>query len=244
VAAPRPPVSRNQLDQAGTRVRRAAEAGEPVAESVRETIAAFRDWHVGTGFFVEEMLVAALHSRTNLSQEQLPITSRAKTPDAILAKLRRQPTSLARMQDIAGSRVVVLNLELQDLVLDVVHMLYQAEHVATDDSREHGDRLGYRAVHVIVRVDGRLAEIQVRTRLQDRWAQLVEAMDDAGVRVILDHVGPGATIEDVRRVVDYKHGVGDDDELGYLLELSTAIRELDLGNLDVPLPTPPWEEQG
>ena len=37
---------------------------------------------------------------------------------------------------------------------------------------------GYRAVHVIVTVDHRLVEIQVRTTLQDLWAQVVERLAD------------------------------------------------------------------
>lgn len=37
---------------------------------------------------------------------------------------------------------------------------------------------GYRAVHVIVKVRGRPVEIQVRTRLQDLWAQIVERLAD------------------------------------------------------------------
>ena len=144
----------------------------------------------------------------------MPITSRAKTLEAILAKLRRQPTSLARMQDIAGSRIVVPSLEAQQIVVEGVVAMFEDEHVATTDNRQTGDRHGYRAVHVIVRVDGRFAEIQVRTRAQDGWANLVEAMDDAMVkRVLEDH--PQAAIEAVRKGIDFKHGVGPPETLAY-----------------------------
>jgi hypothetical protein len=37
---------------------------------------------------------------------------------------------------------------------------------------------GYRAVHVIVKLQGRLVELQVRTRLQDSWAQAMERLAD------------------------------------------------------------------
>jgi ppGpp synthetase/RelA/SpoT-type nucleotidyltranferase len=37
---------------------------------------------------------------------------------------------------------------------------------------------GYRAVHVIVRVDGKPVEIQVRSLLQHRWAELSEKASD------------------------------------------------------------------
>jgi hypothetical protein len=38
----------------------------------------------------------------------------------------------------------------------------------------------YRAVHLIVRGQGRSVEIQVRTTLQDVWANVVEATADSG----------------------------------------------------------------
>ena len=43
---------------------------------------------------------------------------------------------------------------------------------------------GYRAVHVIVSMDRHLAEVQVRTELQHRWAMLVERFADAWVQQI------------------------------------------------------------
>jgi ppGpp synthetase/RelA/SpoT-type nucleotidyltranferase len=43
---------------------------------------------------------------------------------------------------------------------------------------------GYRAVHVIVKPRGRLVEIQLRTLLQDRWAQIVERLADTWGRDI------------------------------------------------------------
>jgi ppGpp synthetase/RelA/SpoT-type nucleotidyltranferase len=37
---------------------------------------------------------------------------------------------------------------------------------------------GYRAVHVIVRTQGCLVEVQVRTHMQDMWTQTVERLAD------------------------------------------------------------------
>ena len=45
------------------------------------------------------------------------------------------------------------------------------------DRRERPSH-GYRAVHLIVRSHGKLVEIQVRTWLQDLWAQLSEKLAD------------------------------------------------------------------
>lgn len=59
---------------------------------------------------------------------------------------------------------------------------------------------GYRAVHVLVDVDGRKVEVQIRTAVQHLWAELSEKLSDAfgvavkygggppAVRSALDHV--------------------------------------------------------
>jgi hypothetical protein len=44
--------------------------------------------------------------------------------------------------------------------------------------RRADPRFGYRAVHLIVRIDELLVEIQIRTEMQDSWAQIVERLGD------------------------------------------------------------------
>ena len=63
----------------------------------------------------------------------------------------------------------------QDEVVEGLKELFSDPEV--DDRREHPSH-GYRAVHVIAEVQGKPVEIQVRTRLQDLWAQLCEVISD------------------------------------------------------------------
>src|SRR5262249_4120968 len=155
-------------------VRRAAEAGQPVPVEILETVNQFRAWHLETLAAVQDRISDARGRRNHLSP-----TSRLKTPEAILAKLKRTPTSLMGMQDIAGARVIVDNLTVQDSTLSVITGLFPDEVIKIKDQRVESDVHGYRAIHVIMKVDGRLAEIQIRTRWQDRWAQVVERLDAA-----------------------------------------------------------------
>jgi ppGpp synthetase/RelA/SpoT-type nucleotidyltranferase len=99
-----------------------------------------------------------------------------KTPDSIVAKLRRTKIELARMQDIAGCRLIVSGIEEQDMVVGTLADLFSDVRVV---DRRTSPAAGYRAVHVIPTVDGRQVEIQVRTDLQHRWADLSEQMADA-----------------------------------------------------------------
>ena len=99
----------------------------------------------------------------------------AKTMGSIVAKLEREKTRLSTMQDIAGCRVEVANRIEQDNVVEQVVQLFPNSKI--DDRRARPSH-HYRAMHVIVEVDGHSVEVQIRITLQNTWAQLVEALAD------------------------------------------------------------------
>ena len=106
-----------------------------------------------------------------------PPAARRKTLDSVVAKLKRSTTDLGSMQDIAGCRINVPGLDDQDDAVARIQERFEARK--TDDLRDR-PHSGYRAVHVIVAAPhGRWVEIQVRTALQDLYAQLSERMADA-----------------------------------------------------------------
>ena len=193
------PLSRNQLDRAGGRIRAAARERRPHDPAVLEVIDGFRALHLPTLEEAQRRLSMFLHDEAGLPEERYPVTSRLKTSGAIIAKLTRTATSLTRMQDVAGARGVVPSLESQDVV-----------GINVKDQRQNPDRYGYRAVHVIVRLHDRIAEVQVRSDWQDRWAQVVEGLDS-------------------RFRSDLKHGRGPAEWLEWLHELSDELRKADLG---------------
>lgn len=85
------------------------------------------------------------------------------------------------------------------------------------DTRERPDQYGYRAVHVVVTLEERFVEIQIRTVAQNAWAQIVEKLDEV-------------------RGSDLKHGRGPADWLEWLHELGDELRKRDLGE---PFQVPP-----
>lgn len=112
----------------------------------------------------------------------LESSSRIKTVGTLVDKLRREPGDLARIQDIAGVRVVErMDRERQDeIVRGIAELFPDAKVVDRRDKPSHG----YRAVHVVVHVEGRPVEVQVRTHLQHAWAELVERLGDTWGRQI------------------------------------------------------------
>jgi hypothetical protein len=120
---------------------------------------------------------ARLEVVQTLLAEGLEGTSRLKTTSTIIEKLRRESTMhLARMQDIAGVRLVIDGGRLeQDRVVERICGLFPD---ARPVDRREKPSYGYRAVHVIIQTRGCLVEVQVRTYLQDMWAQIVERLAD------------------------------------------------------------------
>jgi ppGpp synthetase/RelA/SpoT-type nucleotidyltranferase len=97
--------------------------------------------------------------------------------NTLVDKLRRERTmALTTVQDIAGVRVVLRpDRREQDAVVARLSSRFPSARV-TD--RRATPSHGYRAVHLVVDSGGCLVEIQVRTLLQDVWAQLVERIAD------------------------------------------------------------------
>jgi len=103
-------------------------------------------------------------------------TARIKTIQTLHDKLRRQPTKLSRIQDIAGVRIVQgMDLLDQDAVIADITREFLASKVV---DRRAKPMHGYRAAHVVVKVGRCWIEIQVRTQSQHLWAEVVERLGD------------------------------------------------------------------
>jgi len=103
-------------------------------------------------------------------------TERLKRVPRIIEKLVRHPTmQLSRMQDIAGCRIVVPDLESVARIQN--GLLANATVERVDDYNRLPKSTGYRALHVIVRAQASSVEIQVRTPWQQAWARSIELLD-------------------------------------------------------------------
>ena len=105
-------------------------------------------------------------------------------------------------------------------------------HVSKDTCRD-ADEHGYRALHVVVSIrtqgiGNRPAEIQIRTQVQNLWAQIVESVD-----AVLTS--------------DLKHGDGPDEFRTWLLELSSALADNEIRKQTtmkfLPMPPLPAEDK-
>jgi hypothetical protein len=122
-------------------------------------------------------------------------TGRVKSKTSIVDKLRRESIRLSQIQDIAGCRVVVARIIEQDRFLAT--LMTRFPEAALIDRRFKPSH-GYRAVHVIPTISGKAVEIQIRSALQQLWAELSEKASDVLDPAIKYGGGPEAWVEFLR----------------------------------------------
>lgn len=113
------------------------------------------------------------------------------------------------MEDIAGARTVVVSID------DARALAERWRRAAADypirrdrDYIDNPPASGYRAIHLVLQHKDRLVEVQIRTQIQNAWAELVE---DVG------HLLGVAT----------KNGEGPPDVLAGLRALSSELASLE-----------------
>src|SRR5262245_11018987 len=147
--------SKTQIDRLGDRLRRGV-----IEKSDLMLLDGYRR-SFGAAY---ENVVQTIHDQLKLE----PSGRQAKSTNSLIEKLKRERIRLTQVQDIAGCRVVVPDITKQDQVVDSLVSAFPKANVV---NRREKPSYGYRAVHVIVEISGKMVEIQVRTRFQHIWAE-------------------------------------------------------------------------
>ncbi|MFL6282411.1 MAG: hypothetical protein ACJ74Q_04520 [Pyrinomonadaceae bacterium] len=191
-------ISKTQIDRLGDRIKRGA---------ITEDDLRLLDRYRRSFTPAYEIVVGDIRDKLGLEPTGRP----AKSTTSIADKLKRESIRLTQIQDIAGCRIIVADIAEQESVIQSLRGLFPK---ATIYDRRAKPSHGYRAVHVVVNYDGKLIEIQVRTALQQVWAELSEKYSDVKDPLI-------------------KYGGGDKGLQKFLKDLSDllATEELDEKNL-------------
>ena len=112
---------------------------------------------------------------------------------------------------MAGCRLIVSSRAEQKAIVARLLTIYE---VIDFDDKSDNPKSGYRAVHLDIRYQGRLLEIQVQTRNQHRWQQVSE--EAAGYDISIKYGGGHPLVRQA------------------LLELSELAWRCDLENTDLP----------
>lgn len=124
-------------------------------------------------FFKEDLVGVNIHS----------ITHRLKSFDSALEKSRRLSLPIAKMQDIAGIRVVVATLEEVDIVTRFFSRKVDSKDLTIKEDKVIEKKEGYRARHLVLEFAGHysrsvyptLVEVQILTLLQHTFNYISRA---------------------------------------------------------------------
>lgn len=155
-------ISKTQVDRLGERLK---------AGNYDDADLTLLDEYRRSFSYAYEMLVKKIQNRIPVE----PTGRSGKSTKSIVEKLNRESIRLSQMQDIAGCRIVVLGIPTQNLIIRLFNEEFPEAHV---DDRRIKPSYGYRAVHVIAEIDHKMIEVQVRTFLQNKWAELSEKLSE------------------------------------------------------------------
>ena len=190
-------VSRRSIDRSGQVLREWYESGLLAGLDVQEASRVLNDYRSQIKDPLKRV-VMGLRSAVRTSGADVVVSERLKRQPRIIGKLIRFPRmELTYMQDIGGCRAILPDLATVHAVRRRVER-QKSDVVRINDYNEDVPSSGYRAVHIVVRREGALIEIQLRTEWQQRWGKLVEDLDAAYRLNLKNEDGPDVVLDYLR----------------------------------------------
>ena len=133
-------------------------------------------WREVHGKLLDDFYDKCVELAEKIDKNNIIVAQRLKRLPTIIGKLNRfNNMRLSSMQDIAGVRIIVNDMEQLRNVEK--HVEKWDNLVKISDYIEKPKNSGYRGKHFIFKQDGMFVEIQLRTNLQHLWATSVETTD-------------------------------------------------------------------
>lgn len=129
----------------------------------------------------------------------LEVKARTKAEESALNKIREKPKygTVDKLQDLTGMRVVAPDI---NGVHQAVAKIKSAYEVVEHDDYINNPKAGYRSYHMIVKTSAGLAEVQVRTANQNRfanWSHNIYKPHDRAQERLANHPSMGRLVEKV-----------------------------------------------
>lgn len=158
-------------------------------ESIENALTILNNWRSSHGYPMNTFQ-ARLRQKAKIIDSNSLVVQRLKRVPSIIKKLKRDQTktmALSQMQDIAGCRVVLSDIEKVNQLVEIYKKSRGLKHkrIREKDYIKNPKKDGYRSIHLIYKYksdkiktyDGLLIEIQIRTKIQHAWATAIEIVD-------------------------------------------------------------------
>ncbi len=158
-------------------------------ETKEEALTILNNWRSSHAYPMNTFQ-ARLRQMSKKVDENAIVVQRLKRVPSIIKKLKRDQTktmSLSQMQDIAGCRSVLLDVNKVNQLTEIYRKSRGLKHkkLREKDYIKNPKKDGYRSIHLIYRYksdkiktyDGLLIEIQIRSKIQHAWATAIEIVD-------------------------------------------------------------------
>jgi len=146
--------------------------------------------------FVHSMAIKELNSKLEILKEEFKvlynyelisqITSRVKSPDSILKKMKKKNIELTyrnlinNINDIAGIRVICNTRDDIFMIRDLISNLVNVKILKEKDYVTYPKKSGYSSYHMLIEIPINVGrdivnvkiEIQIRTKIMDLWASI------------------------------------------------------------------------
>ncbi len=177
--------SNNEVNRAGDTLI----STENISSEVDVAADILSNWRSAHSFPLHTFAIRLKKIAAGIDTDALVVRRLKRTP-SILKKLKRDQTSkmkMSRMQDVAGTRVVLSDIKKVEELLEIYrksrgtkHKLHKLKNYIKEPKND-----GYRSAHLVYKYysdknseyDGLSVEIQVRTKLQHFCATAVETVD-------------------------------------------------------------------
>jgi hypothetical protein len=199
-------ISKSRADKAGSTLAKARDPSDPGLDEYSVAVDEWRALHGAPLRWVAE----SVQNRLTQAVGHVAVGQRLKRKHQIVAKLKREKTRLAQMQDVGGCRAIVTTpaevIAAYDRIQRRSSPYYQIHTVSDYRTRGRSDT-GYRALHLVILREERQIEVQLRTLRQQAWAEAVERAANRSGFDLKAGSGPAEMIEFFRLASDAFHAL-------------------------------------
>lgn len=185
----KPQYNKNELNKAGIILKDDNSLEEDVARATE----VLNNWRAIHGYPLHIFQMTLKNISKKCDKDSL-VAQRLKRTTSIINKLKRKydgrnpSMQLSQMQDIAGCRAIVKNVDIAKKIYTDYYLRGNLKHkrVGKKDYIAHPKNDGYRSLHIIYEYksdkgktdyNGLRVEVQIRSKLQHLWATAVETVD-------------------------------------------------------------------